>query len=76
LSAAALDSKRDDEVLRGILDNPAANYDLDHALVLVEMHNYKAGQLYLFEKLEMYPMVVQHWLEVWTGVLRVALWCW
>ena len=27
-----------------------AKYDIDHALVLAQMHNFKAGILYLYEK--------------------------
>ena len=27
-----------------------AGYDLDHALVLCQMHSFKAGVLYLYEK--------------------------
>jgi len=47
----------------GILANESADYDMDHALVLVQMHNFKAGQLFLFEQLEMYPMVIQHYMD-------------
>lgn len=68
-TAAALEHKRDREVLEDILENPSANYDLDHALVLVEMYRYRPGQLFLFEKLHMYPMVVQHYLEL-AGVYK------
>ena len=32
---------------------PQATYDLDHALVLVQLHNFSAGILYLYEKAEL-----------------------
>ena len=67
-----MEQKRDREVLEDILENPNANYDIDHALVLVEMHRYRPGQLFLFEKLHMYPMVVQHYLEVRAVVVCVS----
>ena len=33
-----------------LLQNPEAGYDLDQALVLCQMNNFKAGILYLYEK--------------------------
>ncbi|CAN0449181.1 unnamed protein product, partial [Laminaria digitata] len=41
--------QRESEVM-ALLDNPRAGYDADHALVLVQMLNFKPGQLYLYEK--------------------------
>ncbi len=64
LLPAELEARRRREVFEGILMNPIAQYDYDQALLLVETHNYHSGQLWLFEKLGMYPMVVQHFLEV------------
>ena len=37
-----------------LLRNPDARYDPDHAMVLVRMHEYKPGILYLYEKLKLY----------------------
>ncbi len=31
-----------------------AKFDEDHALVLVQVHNFRAGILYLYEKLKLY----------------------
>jgi len=45
----AAKKQREDEVM-ALLDNPRAGYDPDHALVLVQMLNFKPGQLYLYEK--------------------------
>ena len=33
-----------------LLKSKTAKYDIDHALVLAQMHNFKAGILYLYEK--------------------------
>ena len=33
-----------------LLKSRSAKYDIDHALVLAQMHNFKAGILYLYEK--------------------------
>jgi len=33
-----------------LLKSKNAKYDIDHALVLAQMHNFKAGILYLYEK--------------------------
>jgi hypothetical protein len=53
----------------GLLRSTSAIYDADHALVLVQMHGFKAGELYLYEeKLRRYDMVVQHHME--TGNRR------
>lgn len=45
----AAKKQRENEVM-ALLDNPRAGYDADHALVLVQMLNFKPGQLYLYEK--------------------------
>ena len=47
-----------------VLDNPRMAYDDDHALILVQMHEMKRGELYLYEKLHMYQMVVQYHMEM------------
>lgn len=46
---SATKKQREKEIL-SLLDNPRAGYDADHALVLVQMLNFKPGQLYLYEK--------------------------
>lgn len=48
-SMEAAKKQREREVM-ALLDNPRAGYDADHALVLVQMLNFKPGQLYLYEK--------------------------
>lgn len=53
-----------DGIIPRILRNPHAKYDEDHALVLVQMHGFREGQLCLYERLKMFPMVVQHYMEV------------
>lgn len=45
----AVKKQREREVME-LLDNPRAGFDVDHALVLVQMLNFKPGQLYLYEK--------------------------
>lgn len=45
----AAKKQREAEVM-SLLDSPRAGYDADHALVLVQMLNFKPGQLYLYEK--------------------------
>lgn len=46
-----------------LLQNPRAAYDVNHALVLVQGAEFKPGQLYLYERLQMYHMVIQHHLD-------------
>lgn len=48
-SYGAAAKQREGEIL-ALLDNPRAGYDADHALVLVQMLNFRPGQLYLYEK--------------------------
>jgi hypothetical protein len=56
--AAADKQQRENEVWQ-LLDNPRVKYDNNHALCLVQVHGFRRGQLYLYEKLHMYHMVVQ-----------------
>ena len=51
----AVKKQREAEVM-ALLDNPRAGFDVDHALVLVQMLNFKPGQLYLYEKVRFYSM--------------------
>ena len=48
-SRAALKAK--EEEVMNLLRSERVPYDKYHALVLVEVHNFKAGQLYLYERL-------------------------
>jgi vacuolar protein sorting-associated protein 11 len=72
LTAEELEARRRQQVFVGIFSNPCARasserdeylFDMDQALLLVETHKYYTGQLWLFEKMGMYQMVVQHFLE-------------
>ncbi|XP_069106820.1 vacuolar protein sorting-associated protein 11 homolog isoform X1 [Argopecten irradians] len=46
-----------------LLKNPDARYDLDQALVLCQMNNFKAGILYLYEKAHLYQQILQYHME-------------
>jgi vacuolar protein sorting-associated protein 11 len=51
-----------------LLDSPRAEYDADHALVLVQMLDFRPGQLYLYEKLHMVTLILEHYMN--TGQTR------
>ncbi|XP_060553204.1 vacuolar protein sorting-associated protein 11 homolog [Ruditapes philippinarum] len=46
-----------------ILKNPEANYDLDQALVLCQMNNFKAGILCLYEKARLYQQILRYHMD-------------
>ncbi|KAK3611536.1 hypothetical protein CHS0354_016470 [Potamilus streckersoni] len=46
-----------------LLQNPDANYDLDQALVLCQMNNFKAGILFLYEKAQLYQQILRYHME-------------
>lgn len=46
-----------------ILTNPVAHYDEEEALILVQTYNSSEGQLYLYKKLGMYSLLLQHYLR-------------
>ncbi|XP_013381879.1 vacuolar protein sorting-associated protein 11 homolog [Lingula anatina] len=46
-----------------LLQNPDAGYDLDQALVLCQMNNFKAGILYLYEKARLYQQILRYHME-------------
>lgn len=46
-----------------LLKNPDANYDIDQALVLCQMNNFKAGILYLYEKAHLYQQILRYHME-------------
>jgi len=47
-----------------ILKNPQAKYDTNQALVLVQSTGFNKGQLYLYEKLQMYHMLFRHYMDI------------
>ena len=46
-----------------ILENKDYNYEDDQALLLVQMYGFKAGQLFLYTKKNMFPLILQHYIE-------------
>lgn len=46
-----------------LLKNVEARYDIDHALVLAQMHHFKAGILYLYEKAKLYQQILHYHME-------------
>ncbi|KAL0589512.1 hypothetical protein ABG067_002416 [Albugo candida] len=54
---------RKEDAVMAILDNPRVRYDEDHALIHLQMHGMRKGKRYLFNKLHMYHMLVQHHIE-------------
>lgn len=46
-----------------LLKRSEASYDLDHALVLAQMHDFKDGILYLYEKALLFQQILQYHME-------------
>jgi len=46
-----------------LLQNPQAKFDIDHALVLVQIRNFQAGMLCLYDKLRLYQEIVMFYME-------------
>eukprot|EP01027_Heterolobosea_sp_BB2_P011996 GEZU01017408.1.p1 GENE.GEZU01017408.1~~GEZU01017408.1.p1 ORF type:complete len:1030 (+),score=311.54 GEZU01017408.1:190-3090(+) len=46
-----------------LLKDPNANYDPQHALVLVQSHNFREGILYLYEKLGLHHDIIQYYMD-------------
>eukprot|EP00002_Diphylleia_rotans_P002067 TRINITY_DN11279_c0_g1_i5.p1 TRINITY_DN11279_c0_g1~~TRINITY_DN11279_c0_g1_i5.p1 ORF type:complete len:734 (+),score=159.34 TRINITY_DN11279_c0_g1_i5:50-2251(+) len=46
-----------------LLQNDQARYDVDHALGLAQARNFKAGVLYLYEKLKLYNEILQFHMD-------------
>ncbi|XP_065898178.1 vacuolar protein sorting-associated protein 11 homolog [Dysidea avara] len=46
-----------------LLKSKSAKYDIDHALVLAQMHNFKAGILYLYEKAKLFQQILHYHME-------------
>ena len=63
----AIDEKELEAIYRenimGLLRMPKAQYDVDQALVLVQMHNFEEGQLFLYERLQMHEMMLKLYIN-------------
>lgn len=46
-----------------LLTNAEAKYDLDHAMVLSQMHNFKRGILFLYEKAKSYQLILRYHMD-------------
>ncbi|ESO93774.1 hypothetical protein LOTGIDRAFT_182193 [Lottia gigantea] len=46
-----------------LLKNPEARYNIDQALILCQMNNFKAGILYLYEKAHLYQQIIRYHME-------------
>ena len=49
--------------IMSLLRMPKAQYDVDQALVLVQMHNFEEGQLFLYERLQMHEMMLKLYIN-------------
>ncbi|KAI9206228.1 uncharacterized protein BJ171DRAFT_43595 [Polychytrium aggregatum] len=47
-----------------LLRHPKSQIDLDHALVLCKTHKFRAGILYLYERLGMYRDILQYYMDI------------
>ena len=52
-----------ERAIEDVLKKPEANYDQNSALCLVQMMGCGRGQLYLYEKMRMFHLVVQHFMD-------------
>jgi len=57
------EKKNRQEKALNLLRDPQAKYDVDHALVLVQIRNFQAGMLCLYEKLRLYQEIVMFYME-------------
>ncbi|KAJ3075472.1 Vacuolar protein sorting-associated protein 11 [Podochytrium sp. JEL0797] len=61
-----LEEKKADErkvkALR-LLQHPKTRYDLDHALILCQIHKYQPGVMFLYEKMSMYKEIIEHHMK-------------
>ncbi|XP_041361621.1 vacuolar protein sorting-associated protein 11 homolog [Gigantopelta aegis] len=46
-----------------LLKRTDAQYDIDHARILCQMNNFKAGILYLYEKAQLYQQILRYHME-------------
>jgi hypothetical protein len=58
----AAERKQREEEIMELLLSPGAEYDADHALVLVQSLDFKPGQLCLYEKLGMSSLILEHYM--------------
>ncbi len=70
-STTMAERKLREEEIMSLLLNPRARYDPDHALVLVQVMDFKPGQLCLYEKLRMSSLILEHYMA--TGDTRNML---
>ncbi len=61
-STTMAERKQREEEIMSLLLNPRARYDPDHALVLVQVMDFKPGQLCLYEKLRMSSLILEHYM--------------
>ncbi|CAM9643977.1 unnamed protein product [Chrysoparadoxa australica] len=61
VEAQAKRKQRESQVME-VLNHPRALYDPDHALVLVQMMDFQQGQLFLFERLGMTSLMLEHYM--------------
>ena len=47
-----------------LLRSNKGKYDREHALVLVQTHNFREGILYLYESLELYQDILQYYMDI------------
>jgi len=46
-----------------LLTNTESRYDLDHAMVITQMHNFKRGILFLYEKAKSFQQILRYHME-------------
>ncbi|XP_062520596.1 vacuolar protein sorting-associated protein 11 homolog [Corticium candelabrum] len=59
----AVERQRREDKAMDLLRSPDADFDIDHALVLAQMHDFRAGVLYLYERARLYHQILQHHME-------------
>ncbi|GAM20486.1 hypothetical protein SAMD00019534_036610 [Acytostelium subglobosum LB1] len=62
-SSAEKDSHLRLEKAYEFLTSPKSKFDEDHALILAQVHNWKQGILYLYEKLKLYNEIIEYHME-------------
>lgn len=61
-----------DEVMR-VLSDPRANYDPEEALVLVQTYNCLEGQLFLYQNMKMYNMLLEYYVKTNNSAQAIEL---
>lgn len=46
-----------------LISSPNTEFDEDHVLVLCQLQKYKAGQLYMYQRMELYDEIIQYHME-------------